>query len=364
MKKSQKAREMGRLFNEMSRQTGTRIKFTTLYMALIDELSFIKSVFFSGRRKLTTGETVLFERDLRVSDDGFGERREMTMFLDHAGRKKHCLARDLEAFAHLTYHRSNGELVLCNLEGVQDDRGFCLKTPCIHSLSQEYGNSDQGVQGIHEFFKHHVCNNMCKDMKKPLESLSDSAVDGRSNSMSQGRSSSVTTTTSSVYQGQHRRFSDVFNNNDASRVTRSDSVFSDRSVTDNRPITEGQESRSPSFSMSDSLPPTAPPYEEIDCEVSSPDPPPYSSNTVANWILHELARNMFINCPPNHPFLLQARNEVLLNQRNSDNAAAQNDASHSFLNNNFNTVATPSGSTSGYRDDCGMSDRTVTGHIS
>lgn len=77
--------------------------------------------------------------------------------------------RCLEAFSHYTYHRSGGQLLVCDLQGrYRYGRGargksrFELTDPAICSRSCRYGPTDLGEKGIDSFFANHECNEFCQ----------------------------------------------------------------------------------------------------------------------------------------------------------------------------------------------------------
>lgn len=167
MKKSETARELARAFSKSARKRDVHLRFAATYWALMDEVSRLKSLFFSGERPLSSKEAVLFEDDVRMDCERPNKIRRLTSFMDGRGRPGTSRATELDAFTHFSYHESGGRLVVCGLEGVHDSEGFFLKTPTIHSRAREFGNSDGGIRGIREVFRHHVCNSVCKDMSKP-----------------------------------------------------------------------------------------------------------------------------------------------------------------------------------------------------
>lgn len=67
----------------------------------------------------------------------------------------------MQALSHYSYHQSNGELVLCDLQGGIDDGKAVLTDPVIMSKSRKYGVTDLGESGISNFFAHHKCNEYC-----------------------------------------------------------------------------------------------------------------------------------------------------------------------------------------------------------
>lgn len=66
-----------------------------------------------------------------------------------------------QAFSHFSYEHSKGKLLICDLQGV----GNNFTDPSIHSIEEEFGNTDVGEYGIYKFFKSHECNKYCKKMK-------------------------------------------------------------------------------------------------------------------------------------------------------------------------------------------------------
>ncbi|XP_022097544.1 alpha-protein kinase 1-like isoform X4 [Acanthaster planci] len=76
----------------------------------------------------------------------------------------------LAAFSHFTYHQSNGEFLVSDLQGVYNKRGYSLTDPAIQNGGLElnvYGPTDLGKYGIVKFFQTHDCNDWCKRLKKP-----------------------------------------------------------------------------------------------------------------------------------------------------------------------------------------------------
>jgi len=74
----------------------------------------------------------------------------------------------LEAFCHFTYHKSGGQLIVCDLQGRYKHNDFSKKRcrfeltdPAICSRRRSYGPTDMGEKGIETFFYHHVCNRFC-----------------------------------------------------------------------------------------------------------------------------------------------------------------------------------------------------------
>jgi len=76
--------------------------------------------------------------------------------------------RAMEAFSHYTYHRSSGQMIVCDLQGRRKKRNgrqsarFELTDPAICSRTRRYGPTDLGEKGIDSFFDNHVCNEFCE----------------------------------------------------------------------------------------------------------------------------------------------------------------------------------------------------------
>lgn len=74
----------------------------------------------------------------------------------------------MEAFSHFSYHRSGGNLIVCDLQGrykhnryVNSKSRFELTDIAICSRRCSYGPTDLGEKGIDSFFNSHVCNQFC-----------------------------------------------------------------------------------------------------------------------------------------------------------------------------------------------------------
>ena len=61
----------------------------------------------------------------------------------------------LTAFSHYSYFASKGRLLVCDLQGVRQEKRYLLTDPAIHSVEQlgrGYGELDLGSVGIEAFF--------------------------------------------------------------------------------------------------------------------------------------------------------------------------------------------------------------------
>mmetsp|Transcript_24381 Transcript_24381/g.54245 ORF Transcript_24381/g.54245 Transcript_24381/m.54245 type:complete len:136 (+) Transcript_24381:742-1149(+) len=68
-----------------------------------------------------------------------------------------------QAFSHWTYTYTNGESLVCDVQGVLG-RSFQLTDPAIHSPTRRFGPTDHGRNGQRNFFKSHECNPLCRVM--------------------------------------------------------------------------------------------------------------------------------------------------------------------------------------------------------
>jgi len=83
----------------------------------------------------------------------------------------------MAALSHFSYHISNGQELLCDLQGVKDgDKDeYLLTDPVICSANgRKYGITDMGQRGMAAFFSTHRCSFMCRKFPRP-----DRAQDAR-----------------------------------------------------------------------------------------------------------------------------------------------------------------------------------------
>ncbi len=75
----------------------------------------------------------------------------------------------MPAFMHWSWCNSSGEEMISDLQGVRSDNPQCytLTDPAMLSLTNSYGPTDMGVEGMAMFFLDHKCNLFCKDLPKP-----------------------------------------------------------------------------------------------------------------------------------------------------------------------------------------------------
>mmetsp|Transcript_18567 Transcript_18567/g.45988 ORF Transcript_18567/g.45988 Transcript_18567/m.45988 type:complete len:294 (+) Transcript_18567:211-1092(+) len=77
--------------------------------------------------------------------------------------------RCMEAFTHYTYHKTGGQMIVCDIQGRYRHNRYSkaksrleLGDPAICSRSRRYGPTDLGEKGIESFFANHCCNEFCE----------------------------------------------------------------------------------------------------------------------------------------------------------------------------------------------------------
>ena len=69
-----------------------------------------------------------------------------------------------------SYHITNREYVICDLQGGVEPDQVVLSNPVVLSRTREYGVTDLGRRGISNFFYQHSCNKYCRsDWARPAE---------------------------------------------------------------------------------------------------------------------------------------------------------------------------------------------------
>ncbi|KAF8861838.1 kinase-like protein [Acephala macrosclerotiorum] len=67
----------------------------------------------------------------------------------------------MQALSHFSYHDSNRQFLLCDLQGGVYQNGYVLSDPVIMSQAQDCGPADLGPNGINSFFQRHRCGRFC-----------------------------------------------------------------------------------------------------------------------------------------------------------------------------------------------------------
>lgn len=79
-------------------------------------------------------------------------------------------ARVMQALSHFSYHTTNGQTLLCDLQGGVYNNGVVLTDPVVMSNERRFGPTDLGPHGISTFFGNHVCNEFCRgEWRKPRD---------------------------------------------------------------------------------------------------------------------------------------------------------------------------------------------------
>lgn len=190
VKKAQTGADWLARFLAQGQYSEARASVAQLVMAPMDQVSLLNKVLAHKKRRICSGEWILLEEMLH-------EHGDLARFVDKQGRmyrerassgsnlgqtflpskpkpwkqsrgkgQERCSLDNrelLEAFVHFTHQVSGGRLVICGLEGVEDDLGrITLKAPTIHSQKNAYGETDRGHRGVQEVMKNHVCNKHCR----------------------------------------------------------------------------------------------------------------------------------------------------------------------------------------------------------
>ncbi|KAL0215170.1 hypothetical protein P9112_007354 [Eukaryota sp. TZLM1-RC] len=78
---------------------------------------------------------------------------------------KQCNRSTPQAFSHFTYHASNNELLVVDIQGVEN----IFTDPQIHSVAgNDFGLGNLGKNGMKRFLESHQCNEICQYLELPL----------------------------------------------------------------------------------------------------------------------------------------------------------------------------------------------------
>jgi len=77
----------------------------------------------------------------------------------------------MQALSHFSFHFSEGQRLLCDLQGGGYDTHYILTDPAVLSVKKEFGATDGGLRMMQNFFAYHLCNEYCDSswlrLKKP-----------------------------------------------------------------------------------------------------------------------------------------------------------------------------------------------------
>lgn len=154
-KRSKIARSLAHFYNKTIPAKERRITFNCPILADIDTMSdclCINDILGKPKKKWNENESVSIELYLKgkFEDFEYGWVSEADLLVP-------------EAFSHFSWCRSEGSMLVSNLQGVKTSRAFHFTGPVIYSEINEFGSSDCGHEGIKSFFKFHKCNRICKD---------------------------------------------------------------------------------------------------------------------------------------------------------------------------------------------------------
>ena len=120
-------------------------------------LNIVKLTDEHGIKKLYTSESLL-----NNYEEGFRKWTNNTSFVN-----KDLYSDAMHAFSHWTYEKSGGYLLICDLQGVQEDHDkYVLTDPAMHCTDLlRFGSTNLGPDGMKRFFRSHQCNDVCKQLK-------------------------------------------------------------------------------------------------------------------------------------------------------------------------------------------------------
>lgn len=74
----------------------------------------------------------------------------------------------LTAFMHWTWVKTGGEEMVGDIQGIKTHKGeYKLTDPAIMSITNKYGPTDTGVEGMAMFFLTHKCTPRCQNLVRP-----------------------------------------------------------------------------------------------------------------------------------------------------------------------------------------------------
>lgn len=101
-----------------------------------------------------------------------GQRMLREPFIEHFTKfNSNSGAADLtatvaQALSHYSYHASDGNELLCDLQGGKVGDSYVLSDVVLMSTTKKYGNTDLGATGIENWLHSHRCNQFCSSSWK------------------------------------------------------------------------------------------------------------------------------------------------------------------------------------------------------
>jgi len=118
-------------------------------------ISIVKFKDRYGKEKMYTSETLL-----ENYEKGFKKWTNNTSFVN-----KDSYSETIVAFSHWTYEKTGGYLMICDLQGVQENGTYVLTDPAMHCVDVlRFGTTNLGTDGMKKFFKTHRCNDVCRKL--------------------------------------------------------------------------------------------------------------------------------------------------------------------------------------------------------
>jgi hypothetical protein len=125
------------------------IMCSTTFLTLREPVNF-------GTFSTVPGEQVALEKLIRGNYEKFNSSSGWSS-------GKHMLP---DALSHWTWVHSQGDYLLCDLQGVRKSDAFVFTDPVIITKKTlAYGDADLGPSGMRNWFAHHRCNALCRHMR-------------------------------------------------------------------------------------------------------------------------------------------------------------------------------------------------------
>eukprot|EP01083_Nonionella_stella_P215822 776405_1 len=147
------AAEYASIWNGLNKENNSNINIQIPYITQINKTSTSKWFNTFSKYYHSDGEYILVEDYLHGNFEKFNS---------NTGWVKNNKS-FINAFSHWTYHHSNGQYLVCDLQGVKNiNNQYKLTDPVITSKNGNiFGNTDLGIVGISNWFYFHKCNQYC-----------------------------------------------------------------------------------------------------------------------------------------------------------------------------------------------------------
>jgi len=124
---------------------------------------------FKGRVSIKVNIPAVWEQ---TEGDLVGQKVLVEPYIDNFQKfNSNSGAQDLtaavaQALSHYSYHASDGNEILCDLQGGKVGESYVLSDVVLMSKEKKYGNTDLGVTGIENWMHHHRCTQFCSSQWK------------------------------------------------------------------------------------------------------------------------------------------------------------------------------------------------------